>query len=515
MAALAFGAAALQVLPVGQARLERSAAPDALGPPEAVESAPVLRTVEPKGPAPARASVLSAMRYTIGPTRRVDARLAGAQLWEPSLVVTHAGSDSAQDDQIAAIWMEGRRSGEMTDTRIGSASSFDGADAWTTTELVAPAGSTGTQFDPMTAVDATTGRTYVGAMSRDAAVGASDTVWLAYKDASAAQPGGPRAIFVQSGVDKGWMAAGTPPAPLNGSVLYVLFKAAALGSLGLRSLDEGATFEPFAIPDGVGHQPRIGPGGVLTISFSGSVGSARASTLVRSVDALESISQPLIQVPMAATRRQLDDAVPGGFRIPDLAMHAVDPVSGRLYLLYNDVTGTSGGEADVNLLLRDSIDGGANWSEPRIVNGDASPAGDQFMPWIECDAQGRLHLAYFDNRRNVAPDAGDIALLDVYYALSTDGGSTWEEARLTGAPLHAQSTWWNPLGYGTQFVGDYLGMAVSRHAVYVAYPGDDAGEVGMMVTRIDFAGIPSSPHRTRAIPTDTIGSRIRRPAPFR
>jgi hypothetical protein len=165
-------------------------------------------------------------------------------------------------------------------------------------------------------------------------------------------------------------------------------------------------------------------------------------------------------------------------------------------------------------VLRDSVDGGANWSEPRIVNGDGAPAGDQFMPWIECDAEGRLHLAYFDNRRNATPDASGIALLDVYYAMSTDGGSTWEEARLTSAALDGQSTWWNPLGYGVRFVGDYIGLAVSRHAAYVAYPGDDAGEVAMMVTRIDLSGSPAGVRRTRPFPAEMIQSRVRRDAPL-
>lgn len=488
----------------------------ALGPPHVGEEKPIVPASPPMAPVPARAAVLSAIRYTPGPTRRVDARLAGAQSWEPSIVVTQAGTGSADEDQVVVAWMEGRRLGDATDTRIGIALSFDGGDAWATSELVAPTGSTGTMFDPMTAVDPTTGRAYVGAMSRDLAVGAIDTVWLAGKDASAVRFEQPRAILVEEGVDKGWMDAGPLPEPSNGSALYVTLKGGERGTLGLRSLDGGTTFETLPITRGVGHQPRVGLDGGLTISLTNrDTGVSGAAVLVRSRDALQSISPPLIHAQFAADRRQLDNAVPGEFRVPDLAMHAVDPISGRIYLVYNDVTGMAGGEGDVNLLLRDSVDGGANWSEPRIVNGDGSPAGDQFMPWIECDAQGRVHLVYFDNRRNVAPDAGGVALLDVYYAMSTDGGSTWEEARLTTTALDAQATWWNPLGYGTPFVGDYLGLAVSRHAAYVAYPGDDAGEVAMLVTRIDLAGSPPAGHRTRPFPSDLVGSRIRREAPAR
>lgn len=513
IALAAIGCALIALAVFGQPAIEGSSVVHhAFGPPESSDAG--VRRPASFASASARAAVLTPMRYSIGPTRRVDGRLAGAQSWEPSVVVTQAGTESADDDQVTVIWMEGRRLGDLSDTRIGMAMTFDGGEGWMTSELVTPAAPTGTMFDPMTAVDAATGRAYVGAMSRDLAVGVVDSVWISGKDASAAAFEAPYPIFADDGIDKGWMAAGPLPAPLGGSALYVTFNGGVQGTIGLRSRDGGATFESFAIPGGVGYQPRVDPEGTVTISFSTrSIGSAGA-TLVRSRDALESISAPLIHVPFIADRAELNAAVPGDFRVPDLAMHAVDPLSGRLYLVYNDVTEVVGGEADVNLVLRDSVDGGANWSEPRIVNGDGAPAGDQFMPWIECDAEGRLHLAYFDNRRNATPDASGIALLDVYYAMSTDGGSTWEEARLTSAALDGQSTWWNPLGYGTRFVGDYIGLAVSRHAAYVAYPGDDAGEVAMMVTRIDLSGSPAGVRRTRPFPAEMIQSRVRRDAPL-
>ena len=69
--------------------------------------------------------------------------------------------------------------------------------------------------------------------------------------------------------------------------------------------------------------------------------------------------------------------------------------------------------------------------------------------------------------------------------MSTDGGFSWQEQRLTDTPLASSASNWNPLGDSVQFLGDYLGLAVSKHAAYVAYPGDDNGAVAMWVTRID------------------------------
>jgi Neuraminidase (sialidase) len=188
----------------------------------------------------------------------------------------------------------------------------------------------------------------------------------------------------------------------------------------------------------------------------------------------------------AAGAGALSQAAAGNYRMPPFVMHCVDPTSGRIYAIHNDVTQTVNGQADLNLLLRDSTDGGQTWSAPRIVNGDGTPPGDQVMPWIECDEQGRLHIAYFDNRRNPAPDAAPSTLLDVYYAMSRDGGHTWQETRLTTTPLDTATSNWSPYGTPTQFVGDYLGIALSHNAAYVAYPGAASNGVALMVTRIDF-----------------------------
>lgn len=144
----------------------------------------------------------------------------------------------------------------------------------------------------------------------------------------------------------------------------------------------------------------------------------------------------------------------------------------------------------MNLLLRDSFDG-QNWSAPRIVNGDATAAGntalagDQIMPWIECDSFGRLHLSYFDTRRNPGPDSAQTGMFDVYQAISRDGGFSWEEQRLTDTPLSSGTSLLNSSGAPLQFLGHYLGLAVSKHAAYVVYPGDDNGATAMWISRID------------------------------
>ena len=434
--------------------------------------------------APTPAKIRSINTFVVAAKHRVDLQLPGQQSWEPSIIIRRADANSASGDEVIATFMDGRATASLTDTRIAIAQTVNGGDSWDTAELVPPSASTNIQFDPMSALDASSGRTYVGAMSRNFSPGVIDTVWLASRANAAAGFAAPAVIIPAEGVDKGWLAAGALPAPQIGSALYLAFNSNSQHFVS-RSLDGGLSFAaPLSLPATIAYQPRVAPNGVLTISYFG----AGFASIIKSVDGLQTLNAPINIAAFAANPTALSNAVPGSFRVPYFVMHAIDPNSGKIYLIYNDVTGSINGEADVNILLRDSIDGGQTWSTPRIVNGDGAPggpAGDQIMPWIECDAFGRLHLSYFDNRRNPGSDGAQAGLFDVYYAMSADGGFNWQEQRLTETPLASNASIWNPLGDSVQFLGDYLGLAVSKHAAYVAYPGDDNGAVAMWVTRID------------------------------
>ena len=433
---------------------------------------------------PQRAKILPGRAFAVATKRRLDLQLPGQQSWEPSIMITRDDAGSANNDEVIATFMDGRATATLTDTRIAIAQSGDGGNSWNTTELVPPPAATKIQFDPMSAYDASTGRAYVGAMSRNFSAGIIDTIWLATRSAAATNFSASAIVIPVDGVDKGWMAAGALPAPQVGSALYLAFNAPNQHFVS-KSLDGGFSFgAPLVLPPTIAYQPRVAANGVLSISYYG----AGFASIIKSMDGLQTLNAPVNIAPFTANPTALSNAVPGTFRIPYFVVHAIDPNNGKIYLVYNDVTDIINGEADVNLLLRDSIDGGQTWSAPRIVNGDGAaggPAGDQIMPWIECDSFGRLHLSYFDNRRNPSFDGAQAGLFDVYYALSSDGGTSWQEQRLTDTPLASSSSVWNPLGDGVQFLGDYLGLAVSKHAAYVAYPGDDNGATAMWVTRID------------------------------
>jgi len=95
------------------------------------------------------------------------------------------------------------------------------------------------------------------------------------------------------------------------------------------------------------------------------------------------------------------------------------PHRGRLYMVYTDATGTL---SETDIFFIHSDDDGVTWSDRRQLNDDPdSLTVDQFHPWISVDEQGRVWVLFYD-RRN---DPVNNLLMDTYFTVSTDGGSTW------------------------------------------------------------------------------------------
>ena len=143
------------------------------------------------------------------------------------------------------------------------------------------------------------------------------------------------------------------------------------------------------------------------------------------------------------------------FRASVYPVLAVDdtggPQHGRLYLAWPQ-SGASG----AGVLVSHSDDGIA-WSDPVEVT--ASLPDDQFMPWIDVDPHGTVHVAYYD----CSPDAGGTNMT-MGYTHSLDGGATWAPNAWIG-----QVPFDGDLGHhqsGTPFIGDYIAVDASCGAVH-------------------------------------------------
>ncbi len=140
---------------------------------------------------------------------------------------------------------------------------------------------------------------------------------------------------------------------------------------------------------------------------------------------------------------------------------AFDPANGRLYVTYADIKGNY---AQTYVQSAPGSDLTA-WSAPVAV---APGAGDQFEGEISAAPNGRLDLAFYDRRYS-----GN-ALVDVTYATSRDGGTTWRQTRITAQGFDP-SQWGVPSGSGFRpFIGDYNGIASTATTAELTWTGVSA-----------------------------------------
>jgi hypothetical protein len=271
-------------------------------------------------------------------------------------------------------------------------------------------------------------------------------------------------------VDKGWLASGRRAGVRASTRLYCAY------NLGIIWSDDmgGIWTDPVSLGGGLGFLPRVGPDGELYVAYWD---TGPGMMLKRSLDGGLSFTTHTIAVRMDVWGAQDGSRFPGQFRVPPLCYLEVDPDSGVLYAAYFDTTDYVGGQANVDMYFTKSVDQGTTWDTPVVINGDADPPGDQFFPWIEVDREGRVHIMYLDTRNVDQQDNDANGFFDAYYTYSDDGGSTWNEYRLTPDSWSCA---------GTNFLGDYSGMGVAGNKVYPVYIQMDDGQQHIYTNVIEF-----------------------------
>jgi hypothetical protein len=209
----------------------------------------------------------------------------------------------------------------------------------------------------------------------------------------------------------------------------------------------------------IGNQIAVLPDGTLVDVFHYGKGSgkdqpnASLTGVARSTDGGKTWSKP-IQISNNPVVNDVDPDtgfplrtgadIGGG--LPDIA---VDPSSGDLYVVWEDsrFTGTHN-----DIAMSKSTDGGLTWSAPKKVNQTPTPVG-AFTPMVDVLADGTLAVTYYDIRNNTAdPNRLDT---DYFVAVSHNGGSSWQESRITPASFDDTTA---PVSRG-YFLGDYQGLA--------------------------------------------------------
>jgi len=256
----------------------------------------------------------------------------------------------------------------------------------------------------------------------------------------------------------------TPTSPFEGNayISYTRFTNNENNSQILlqRSTDGGITWNPAVpitpvlagLPFVQGSNVQVGPNGEVYVAWVQGDFNNALFQIRRSVDGGVTFGptvtvSPIVRVPFFLTPKVPQWA----FRIPTFAFLAVD-TSGcfgsanfaRVYAVWQDFR-----TSNAHILMSFSDDGGVTWSTPSRV--DNSPENTQnFFPFVTVSAcSGTCSVIYYTNRVS-SP------LLDVFAAVSIDGGTTFTNSRITDVSSNPNGTFGNP----ATFIGDYIFSAM-------------------------------------------------------
>jgi hypothetical protein len=243
-----------------------------------------------------------------------------------------------------------------------------------------------------------------------------------------------------------------------------------------HSADAGASWSPPVVVSDVegnaedgdqtveGAVPAVGPDGQVYLSWGGPLGIV----LDRSLDGGETFGADTFVTDQ-----------PGGWAFDVSGLRRVNgmpitlcdtssgPHRGRLFVVWSD---QRQGPSDTDVFVTHSDDEGATWSAPLRVNDDAS-GRHQFFPWASLDPEtGHLHVVFYDRRDT----SGDTT--DVFVARSTDGGESFENARVSESSFTPTTS---------LFVGDYIGIAARGGRVHPVWTRMDGDRLSIWTAAID------------------------------
>jgi hypothetical protein len=300
-----------------------------------------------------------------------------------------------------------------------------------------PDGNTGDAGDPVLAQDSVSGDVYLSALKW----ASLDDIQI-YKSAdhgvSFGAPVGAATGIPGTGdiLDKEWMAVDNFAGTGQGNVYLALRDFASGGPntardgiLFFRSTDGGTTWGPNQGAMLVASGSFNVQGAFVLVGLDHSVyvfwldqtagsGTSNIIKFRKSTDQGATFAPAVTVATLANVRANGDLLLGGEFATNSYPQAAVNPVSGDLYLVYNDLGPNMSGDA-ANIYFRKSSNGGTTWGAPVRVNDDAT-TNDQFLPTLAVTPDGtHLFVGFYDRRL----DPGN-SLIDRFGAVATIAGST-------------------------------------------------------------------------------------------
>ena len=240
--------------------------------------------------------------------------------------------------------------------------------------------------------------------------------------------------------------------------LYVIWTVGGPAMMARRSAATGAWQTPIPFDWGIGTDIKTNQyGDVFAFLPSGRLAVAR------STDGGTSFASPVKIATLVASGVQLLVPANNGRGVLVYLAGGAWRTATRneVYAVWNDLSGdpgcTSGSgpgsdatsTCKTRIWFARSTDGGSTWSAPVKIN---DPAGldDQFFPWLVVDdATGRIAVSYYDSLGDPSRTS-----VNLYYQSSADGGQSWS------SPIKVSSAATNETTAGASWFqfGDYAGM---------------------------------------------------------
>jgi hypothetical protein len=316
----------------------------------------------------------------------------------------------------------------------GVSISTDGGQTFTDMGTL-PAGSNGPFSDPVLARDANSGTIYWGSVAAGNFLGAGSATgpsppFVAAIDVNRSFDGGATfqdAVNATPGfgsnysLDKPWIALDNFPGQGQGNVYTVfspyLFTSTGLADQGIsltRSTDGGASWGPSGgvpIMTPKGNQGAVSAhGAFVTVGPDHSVyvfwwdfSDGATIRMSKSTDLGATFSKPAIVAGLKTHGDNgdlgLTDSSGNSIGTDAFPQAAVNPVTGDIYVVYNDQANGSADKADIFFIM--SSDGGNTWSKPLRVNDDTT-TNDQWFPALVMTPDGK-HVGIFWYDRRLDP----------------------------------------------------------------------------------------------------------------
>jgi len=235
-----------------------------------------------------------------------------------------------------------------------------------------------------------------------------------------------------------------------------------INSVAGNCLDEDNTVE--------GAVPVVGPNGEIYTSWAGPSRTGEPRLFfTRSLDG--GLSWPDTNIIVGDMPGGWDFAIPDIYRANGMPVTCCDlshgPFHGTIYINWSD---QRNGQDDTDVWIVKSTDGGLTWSTPIRVNDDP-PGKQQFFTWMTIDqTTGYLYTVFYD-RRNHSDNQ-----TDVYLAVSRDGGSTFDNIKISETPF---------LPNASVFFGDYTNISAHNNIIRPIWTRLEGGDLSIWTAIID------------------------------